>query len=121
MLKSRLVMSDLVGDIVLLQNFHLGELVLIDKCLFEHGARYERKHAILTAFEDLRVFPLRLLLLNHVLVAVIRSQRDRAWVLRILALIVMYLQGTHTLTICATSHVWLVVHYHHARAGYYGI
>ena len=55
----------LMPDIILLHDFHLGELMLINQRLSQHFIRYERQTAIFTTVEHLNrmVLVLKMLLL----------------------------------------------------------
>lgn len=69
--------------VVLLHDFHLGELVLIYESLLKHGIRYQWKCAVFTSMEHLNLSLVLLL-----------SQCDRARILRILAFVETDFQGT---------------------------
>ena len=89
--------------------------MLIYQRLLEHGTRDERKHTIFTTFEDLWVFPLRLLRMAVLILLIVGasgSQCDRARVFRVHTLVLMDLEGA--LLISAAPHVMLVIHHHDA-------
>lgn len=78
--------------------------MLINESLLEHSARDQRKHAVLTAFENLWILPM-LLLMNKILVLLVdidRSQGYCAWVLRILSLVMVNFEAAFL--VCTASH-----------------
>ena len=80
--------------VVLLHDFHLGKLMLIDESLLEHGVRNQWKCAVLTSVKHLNLSLERLL-----------SQSDRARILRVLPFVETDFQGTFVTTSTAAIDV----------------
>lgn len=108
----------LVSDVVLLQDLHLGELMLVDQSLFQHGTADKRKHTILTAFKDFWIVPV--LLLHVILIRLIRIDCAKCygtWVLCILAFVLMDLEGA--LVFSRAAEIVLVIDHTNAARSYH--
>ena len=107
----------LVSDVVLLQDLHLGKLVLVDQSLLQHGTADQRKHTIFTAFEDFWVVPVLLL---HVILVLARVDCAKCYgtrILCILAFVLMDLEGA--LVFSRAAKIVLVIDHSNAARGYH--